>query len=223
MFQAILSPRTGTLVFLAAAFSACTGVDDSGRERPAASYDQHTGRLQRLVFDSNDDGRNDATGILDGSRVRQIEIDSNGNGTIDRWDFYDGEGRVTRVGLSRADDGVMDAIAIYGTEQTLRRLEVSTRRDGRFDRVEFFEAEQLTRAEEDTDGNGVVDKWETYQRNPRGGPGEPPVVLASVAFDDDGRGRPSRRLVYTADGQVARVERHPADGSQGDGTKKIDD
>ena len=82
--------------------------------------------------------------------------DVNGNGTIDRWDFYDDSGQVTRVGLARADDGVMDAVAIYGAGQTLRRLEVSTRRDGRFDRVEFYEAERLTRAEEDTDGNGVV-------------------------------------------------------------------
>lgn len=205
----MLSPLKASVVILSAALLGCAGTDDGRRERPVASYDQETGRLQRLEFDSDDDGRNDATGVLDGTRVKQIEQDANGNGTVDRWDFYDG-GRVTKVGLSRGDDGVMDAVAVYGADQQLQRLDVSTRRDGRFDRVEFYQAGHLARAEEDTDANGLVDKWESYRPNPGAGPGEPPVVLSSVAFDDDGRGRPSRRLVYALDGQVARVESDPS-------------
>jgi hypothetical protein len=202
------------LVFLAATFIGCGGPGNGDGERPAASYDPQTGRLERLVFDSNDDGRNDAAGVLDGARVRQIELDSNGNGQLDRWDFYGADGKITQVGLSRADDGVMDAVAVYDGEQRLQQLNVSTRRDGRFDRVEFYEAGQLSRAEEDTDADGRVDKWESYRPNAGAGPGEPPVVLSMVAFDDEKRGRPSRRLVYALDGQVARVEHDP----RGDGT-----
>jgi hypothetical protein len=213
----MLSRHRASLVFLSATFWGCTGTGNGNHERPAASYDPQTGRLERLVFDSNDDGRNDAAGVLDGTRVKQIELDSNGNGTVDRWDFYDAGGKIVKVGLSRADDGVMDAVAVYASDQRLQQLEVSTRRDGRFDRIEFYEAGQLTRAEEDTDADGLVDKWESYRPNVGAGPGEPPVVLSTVAFDDDKRGRPSRRLVYALDGQVARVEHDPrGDGTFGD-------
>jgi hypothetical protein len=51
------------------------------------------------------------------------------------------------------------------------------------------------RAEEDTDGDGVIDKWETFESG----------RLTSVAFDTTHRGSPDRRLIYAADGTV-RVE-----------------
>ena len=184
----------------------CAGGDSLDRDRPAAEYQPETGRLQRLAFDSNDDGRNDATGVLDGARVKQIEVDTTGNGRVDRWEFYDADGAGSKVGLSRQDDGVMDAVAVYDEDQHLLRLEVSTHRDNRFDRVEFYQAGRLARAEEDTDADGAVDKWETYRSNPLTGPGEPPVFVSAVAFDDAAARRPTRRLVYGRDGQVARVE-----------------
>ncbi len=54
----------------------------------------------------------------------------------------------------------------------------------------------LVRAEEDTDGDGALDKWETYEQS----------RLASVSFDTTHhRGAPDRRLIYGADGS-ARVE-----------------
>jgi hypothetical protein len=201
----MLSVKTASLVALAVAFFACAP-PQRARQQPAAEYDQQTGKLQRLAFDSDDDGRNDAAGILDGTRVRHIEIDTTGNGAIDRWDFYDAGGRVVRVGMARRDDGVMDAVAVMGPDQQPVRVEVSTRRDGTFDRFEFYQAGRLARAEEDTDGDGRVDKWESYRGNPRSGPGEPPVIISAVAFDDADAGRPTRRLVYGPDGQVVRVE-----------------
>jgi hypothetical protein len=56
----------------------------------------------------------------------------------------------------------------------------------------------LTRAEEDTDGNGRSDKWESYH----GG------VLQYIDLDTTGRGVPDRRFVYDAHGDV-RLERLP--------------
>src|SRR5205814_664191 len=56
---------------------------------------------------------------------------------------------------------------------------------------------RLTRVEEDTDGDGKVDKWETY----RGG------TLASMALDTSGRGTPDRKLLYKADGSFDRMEK----------------
>ena len=88
---------------------------------------------------------------------------------------------------------------------------MSTKRDGRFNRVEFYEAGALVRSEEDTNGDGRPDKWETYRRNTDKTPNEPPYVIASVAFDDSGRGTPQRRLVYSEDGRSVRVE-YPSAG-----------
>jgi hypothetical protein len=83
---------------------------------------------------------------MDGSTIVRIEIDRDGDGKIDRWEYY-GPGKV------------------------------------------------LLRAEEDTDRDGIIDKWETYDHE----------RLASVAFDEQHRGKPTRRLVYASNGEV-RIE-----------------
>jgi hypothetical protein len=201
------------LVFFITAFSACGTPAGVHREKPKAEYSEESGRLQRLTFDANEDGRNDAVGVMDGTRVSRIELDTSGNGRTDRWEFYDADRRLRRVGLSRQDDGVMDAVAVYASDEQLLQLEVSTRRDGRFDRTEFYESALLARAEEDTDDDGRVDKWESYRRNPRSGPDEAPVYVSTVAFDDAATGRPTRRFVYGPDGSLARVERAGPDGA----------
>ena len=209
-----LSLSTLTLVAALAVFSACAPSVSRDRDRPSAEYDRETGRLQRLTFDSNADGRNDAVGIMDGTKITRIELDTNGNGTVDRWDFFDADRRLARVGLARRDDGVMDAVAVYGPGERLLQMEISTRRDGRFDRVEFFENGALARADEDTDGDGRVDKWETYRPNPlAGAAGEAASIVTAVAFDDTSSGRPTRRLVYGPDGTLARAEQVRADGT----------
>lgn len=58
----------------------------------------------------------------------------------------------------------------------------------------------MTRVEEDTDGNGAIDKWETYS----GG------ALAVLALDTTGRGTPDRRLIYRPDGSLDRIEADPS-------------
>ena len=72
---------------------------------------------------------------------------------------------------------------------------MATRRDGKVTRVEYHDREAIVRAEEDTDGDGKMDKWETFEGD----------RLATVAFDTRHRGLPDRRLVYGSDGS-ARLE-----------------
>jgi hypothetical protein len=75
-------------------------------------------------------------------------------------------------------------------------------RDGKVTRVEYYEKNDLSRAEEDGDGDGAIDKWETYDHG----------RLSSVALDTAKRGTADRRLMYGADGS-ARLEIDP----EGDG------
>jgi hypothetical protein len=178
-------------------------------QKPRAEYDQATGRLKRLEYDANRNGRNDAVSIMDGTRIHRIELDLDENGKVDRWDFYREDRALEKVGLSRLNDGVMDSQAFYDARGALIRIEVSTRRDGRFDRVEFYEAGALVRSEEDANGDGLPEKWDTYRPNPGAPAGQPAYAITSTAFDDDGRGKPGRRLVYDDKGGVERVEVDP--------------
>ena len=175
-------------------------------EQPRAEYDHDTGRVRRIAFDFNRNGRTDAVSIMDGTHIDHIELDFDEDGKVDRWDFYNGGPSLEYVGLSRLKDGVMDSRAFYGPAGELVRIEASTRRDGRYNRVEFYEAGALVRSEEDTNGDGHPDKWETFRPNTATAPNEPPYVIASVAFDDSGTGTPQRRLVYSENGRGVRIE-----------------
>jgi hypothetical protein len=187
--------------------SACSR--QAAGERPRAEYDKVTGRLKRLSYDVNRNGRNDAVSIMDGTRIHRIELDLDENGKVDRWDFYREDRTLEKVGLSRLNDGVMDSQAYYGGDGSLERIEVSTRRDGRYDRVEFYEGGALVRSEEDANGDGRPEKWDTYRPNPGAPVGQPAYAIASSAFDDEGRGVPQRRFVYGEKGSVDRVEIDP--------------
>ena len=160
-----------------------------------ASYDKKTGRLRRLSYDSNKNGTPDSFAYMDEAKVLRVEIDKDEDGRIDLWEYYDADQRLEKVAVSRLTNGQVDEWAYEGPNGTVAKIEMSTRQDGKVQRTEFYERGALAHAEEDTDGNGTVDKWEAYANG----------VLASVAFDTEGAGRPTRRLVYQADGKV-RVE-----------------
>jgi hypothetical protein len=185
--------------------AACSTADG---EKSIAEYDRETGRLRRLTVDVNGNGRNDTVSHMDGTRIDRIELDLDENGRLDRWDFYRTDRTLESVGFSRFNDGVMDARAFYGAGGKVARIELSTGRDGRFNKVEFYEAGLLVRGEEDTNGDGRADKWETYAANPGAAPNEPPFSITSVAFDDSGRGVPQRRVIYDRGGRAVRTETH---------------
>jgi hypothetical protein len=161
-------------------------------------YDQKTGKLQLLKYDSDGNGKIDTWSQMDGARVVRIDLDKDEDGLIDRWEYYGPDQKLEKVGFSRMKDGKEDAWSYAGADGAVERIEVSTRRDGNVSRIEHFEKERLVTAEEDSDGDGKIDKWESYD-------GE---RLASVAFDTIRRGAPDRRLVYGSSGD-ARLEVDP--------------
>ena len=174
----------------------------SGSRAPAKKlepvYDKITGSLQILKYDSDGDGKIDTVSYMDGGRILRIEIDRNEDGKVDRWEYYGADQELEKVGFSRANDGVEDAWSYAGPDGSIVRIDVSTRRDGKANRFEHYEKDILVRAEEDTDGDGAIDKWEIYN-----GP-----FLSSVAFDETHRGTPNRRLIYGPNGS-ARLEVDP--------------
>lgn len=151
--------------------------------RLATTYDAQ-GKLERLEYDRNGDGKPDTWGFMDGTRVVRVEVDENGDGKIDRWEFH------------RTDGGGAPEASGASGDQTIERVERATRFDGTVSRREFFSDGMLTRIEEDTDGDGSVDKWEAYDHG----------TLATLTLDTQHRGKPDRRLVYAPDGSFVRIE-----------------
>jgi hypothetical protein len=132
---------------------------------------------------------------MDGARVVRIEIDSDEDGRIDRWEYYGPDQQLEKIGFSRLGDGKEDAWKFPSPGGSADVIGISTRRDGKQTRTEHYKGDRLVSAEEDVDEDGKIDKWETYD-------GE---RLASVAFDTTHRGTPDRRMVYGANGG-ARLE-----------------
>jgi hypothetical protein len=181
----------GAILFCAL-ISACSRENVGSRKRIEPVYDQKTGKLQLLKYDSDGDGKFDTWSYMDGARIVRIEIDKDQDGKIDRWEYYGPDEKLERVGVSRTNTGTPDAWTYSGADGSTLRVEVATRGDGKVTRIEHYEHDRLVGAEEDSDEDGKIDKWETYEGD----------RLASVSFDTEHRGRPDRRLTYGADGSA---------------------
>ena len=187
------------IVVLAAACGAPP--DDSATIAPR--YDQTTGRLKELRYDSNADGTIDTVSFMDGSRILRVEIDQDQDGKVERWEHYGDHHQLVRVGFSRTNDGKENAWSYAGPDGKVTRVEFAGGPDLRLvTRVEHYQSEAIVRSEEDTNRDGRMDKWETYENG----------RLAALAFDSTHRGTPDRRLTYRGDGTVAVEEDPDGDG-----------
>ena len=139
------------------------------------------------------------------------QIDSDEDGRIDRWEEYGADGALTVARIARAKQGTPDQI-IYmkagGDVDRIEYLEVSdvTGKEGVV-RREFFERGQRIRAEEDADGDGLMDRWEHYD-----------AAGAQIAVEFDTiqpyTGKPNRRMNYSPSGELLSIETEP-DGAGG--------
>jgi hypothetical protein len=164
----------------------------AGCQQPAAKattggatpvYNKQTGRLEQLLSDKNGDGKIDTRAHMDGVRLKMIEIDINGDERPDRWEYY----------VPAAGGGAP------ASATTIERVEEAAKPNGVITRREFYVDGLIKRAEEDTDLDGRMDKWEVYE----GG------QLTRVDLDLKGKGFATRRLVYRPDGAFDRVEEDP--------------
>lgn len=170
------------VAILAAGLAACTSAQ-SQSSQVTPVYNQETGKLEQLMSDRDGDGRAETRAFMSGTAVERIEIDRNGDGAPDRWEYY-------------AKPAVPNQ---PGATPVVERIEETNGSDKRITRREFYSRGAIQRVEDDTDGDGRPDKWEWYEA------GE----LARVELDLVGKGYPSQRLVYGAGGNVVRVETDP--------------
>jgi hypothetical protein len=175
-------------LIVAVSLSACA------RDRVSPVYDP-AGTIRRLDYDTDRDGRVDMRAYLENGRTVRIEADGNGDGVVDRWEYYRPDGQLDRLGTSSEGDGIEDTWVVQSGSQM--RVDVATRRDGVADRHEFHDNGVLVRAEQDTNGDGRIDQWQRFE----GG------RLRELLIDTtQSTGRPDERLVYAADGSVQRLD-----------------
>jgi hypothetical protein len=135
--------------------------------------------LTEIRLDVDAQGHEHTRVHVNGNEITRVDRDLDGDGRIDRWEYYDSAKHLVKVGFSLAGDGVLDAWAYRDNDGQITKIEVSTRRDGVIDRWEYYEKGQLARVEEDKDRDGRVDHWSTYK--------EGILIRTDV---DDGHGRP---------------------------------
>lgn len=193
-----LAPLSGVVavvVALAVPIGGCLRVEDaSTRVAPKVEsvYDPETRRLTLLRVDADRNGTAETRSHMSGNRVVRIEVDTDEDGLVDRWEHYAPDQTLTRVGFSRARDGYEDAWSYADASGQITRIEISATRDGRVTRTEHFADARLTRVEEDADQDGHIDRWEAYEAG----------RLTQLSFDTSGAGRPTSTLMYLPDGSV---------------------
>lgn len=160
-----------------------------------AFYDRE-GRLQRLEFDPNADGHPEQVSHHNGQKIPAlVEVDQDSNGTVDRWEEYDPEGVLTRVGTSRRG-GPPDAWSVLGPGEIELQREYDDDGDGKVERRERLRDGSVAEREVDADRNGAIDRWQTIREG----------RLVEEQLDTDGDGRPDRRLRYGGQGQILALE-----------------
>jgi hypothetical protein len=182
---------------------------DPAKQTTKPTYDKTTGKLTQLTYDRNHNGVIDTWTDMDGARPLRSRIDQDENGTPDRWEYYDDQGKLVKVGFSRTNTGTPDAWGFSGPDGAIARVEISSTGDEhKIDRTEFFTGGVLVRVELDTNEDGRVDKWETYEAG----------ALKTAEFDEDGDGRRDRRLTYNG-AALELIESVP--DAEGRYTKKV--
>ena len=167
---------------------ACSDPDHQRlKQTTVPTYDKHTGRLKELTYDNNKNGIVDTWVEMKGALPVFTKADLDEDGTLDRWEYYDEQGQLIKVGFSRSGNGKPDAWAFSGADGKVQRVEISSAGDDkRIDRWERYERDALVGAEEDTNRDGHADRWSTYENG----------SVKTVAFDENGDRRPDRRLTY---------------------------
>ncbi len=195
-----------SLAGVVAVVSASGGcAQDLSSRRAVPSYDPLSGRLVQLAADQNGDGRLDQWTYVDGNRALRGESDTDADGKIDRWEYFDAEAVLVLIGTSSRGDGIEDTwTRPQSTTDGEQHVSISRLRDRHADRQEYSKGGVVVRAEEDTNADGRIDKWERFDA----------AGLREAAFDTSFvTGRPDRRVVYDTKGNSV-VEADP----EGDGT-----
>ncbi len=124
---------------------------------------QPDGKMERLIFDRDGDGRADVV-VMYGANAKPTvgQIDSNQDGVVDRWEYFDTAGDLSRIGRSRRTPGTPDAWNAIDKAGTPTRSEFDEDGDGEVDRTEYLAKGKVFLEELDTDHDGKPDRRQFF-------------------------------------------------------------
>jgi hypothetical protein len=164
---------------------------------PYRAFYDAWGRLQRIEYDSNGDGRPDHIALHDGRRrAHQMDVDGDFDGRTDRWERYDDEGRLVKVGTARAPGRAPDLWTSAPAPGEPERREHDADGDGVIERVEVVRDGRVTEVEVDGDRDGRMDRWQRWEQG----------RLVSESLDTDRDGAADRTVRYDRRGKVVTLE-----------------
>ncbi len=163
---------------------------------PYRAYYDTLGQLERIEHDSNGDGRGDYIIHYDPARrVGLVEVDEDFDGWVDRWEYYDVNGVLERVGRARHGHRA-DVWTYPASAAGPARTEYDEDGDGKVDRIDIEREGRVVRVEIDANRDGRMDRWQSWEAG----------RLRSEELDTDGDGRPDRRIRYGSDGKVRGID-----------------
>jgi hypothetical protein len=152
--------------------------------------------------DVNGDGKPDIVHVMNGSREVCRVVDLNLDGAIDAFIYYDDQGRERRRESDFDRDGRADEIdTLEGGVMKLKLRE--TNFDNKIDTWDYYEGGHLARRERDSDGDGIVDQWWTFNN-----PNNPKCAV--VASDRNADGKPDPDSVVDLCGEQYSAPKPPA-------------
>lgn len=164
---------------------------------PYKAFYDAWGRLQRIEYDSNGDGRPDHIARHDGRHhPYQLDVDSDFDGRTDRWERYDDEGRLLKVGTASKPGGAPDLWTSAPAPGEPERREHDADGDGIMERVEIVREGRVVEVQVDGDRDGRMDRWQRWEQG----------RLVSEDLDTDGDGKADRRVRYDPRGKVLALE-----------------
>jgi antitoxin component YwqK of YwqJK toxin-antitoxin module len=151
-------------------------LDHDGRVDQVAHYDAK-GKLRLLEVDSNGNGIMDRFQHYEGAEMTRVEGDLDDDGHIDITDYYDKGRRRRQERLG--PDGQVRQRAIFDDADRPLSVSQDTTTDGRLDTEWQYERGKIVAARRDTDGDGRADIWNAYENGK--------AVRVQVDKDKDGK------------------------------------
>jgi hypothetical protein len=145
---------------LLAGYTAALAEQQAAQKTETAKVSQV--KPKEIKVDRNYDGVVDRIEIYDdkGAIIR-VESDTNADGKIDEWVYYEG-GAPVKGEKDLNGDGNPDTTLIYDVKGIIIRSEADANGDGKIDEWVYYEAGKPVKAEKDANKDGKPDTWITY-------------------------------------------------------------
>ena len=93
---------------------------------------------------------------------KEIKLDRNHDGVIDRIEVYNEKGIIIRVEADTTNNGKMDEWVTYKKGKPVK-AEKDTNRDGKANMFLTYEKGIVVKSKADTNGDGKINEWVTYK------------------------------------------------------------